>query len=63
MSRNSTTESFSQTGRIYLAVLDSYCMEYVDHEIRQLVLRPEDVATLSRTLCLTISHCIRRIQP
>ena len=41
---------FFQTGKIYMAVLDPYRMEYVEHEIRQMVLRPEDVTTLSRAL-------------
>lgn len=41
---------FFQTGKIYMAVLDPYRMEYVEHEIRQMVLRPEDVTILSRTL-------------
>ena len=41
---------FFQTGRVYMAVLDPYRMEYVEHEIRQMVLRPEDVTTLSRAL-------------
>ena len=33
-----------------MAVLVPYRMEYVEHEIRQIVLRPEDVTTLSRAL-------------
>ena len=37
---------FFQTGRIYVAVLDPYRMEYVEHEIRMLVLKPEDVSSL-----------------
>ena len=37
---------FFQTGKIYMAVLDPYRMEYLEHEIRQMVLRPEDVTTL-----------------
>ena len=41
---------FFQTGKIYMAVLDPYRMEYVEHEIRQMVLKPEDVTTLSRAL-------------
>ncbi len=41
---------FFQTGRIYMAVLDPYRMEYVEHEIRLLILRPEDVSSLLRTL-------------
>ena len=41
---------FFQTGKVYLSVLDPYRMEYVEHEIRQMVLRPEDVTILSRTL-------------
>ena len=41
---------FFQTGKIYMAVLDPYRMEYVEHEIRLLVLRPEDVSSLLRTL-------------
>lgn len=41
---------FFQTGLIYMAVLDPYRMEYVEHEIRQLVLKPEDVSTLLRAL-------------
>lgn len=41
---------FFQTGRIYMAVLDPYRMEYVEHEIRLLILRPEDVATLLQAL-------------
>jgi len=41
---------FFQTGRIYMAVLDPYRMEFVEHEIRLLILRPEDVATLLRAL-------------
>lgn len=41
---------FFQTGKVYMAVLDPYRMEYVEHEIRQMVLRPEDVTTLSRAL-------------
>ena len=41
---------FFQTGRIYMAVLDPYRMEYVEHEIRLLVLRPEDVSSLLRAL-------------
>ena len=28
---------FFQTGKIYMAVLDPYRMEYVEHEIRQMV--------------------------
>ncbi len=41
---------FFQTGLIYMAVLDPYRMEYVEHKIRQLVLKPEDVSTLLRAL-------------
>ncbi|WP_217959788.1 hypothetical protein [Acutalibacter muris] len=41
---------FFQTGRIYMAVLDHYRMEYVEHEIRLLILRPEDVSSLLRAL-------------
>ena len=41
---------FFQTGKIYMAVLDPYRMEYVEHEIRLLVLRPEDVSSLLRAL-------------
>ena len=41
---------FFQTGRIYMAVLDPYRMEYVEHEIRLLILRPEDVSSLLRAL-------------
>lgn len=41
---------FFQTGKVYLSVLDVSRMEYVEHEIRQMVLRPEDVTILSRTL-------------
>ena len=41
---------FFQTGMIYMAVLDPYRMEYVEHEIRLLVLTPEDIATLLRTI-------------
>ena len=41
---------FFQTGKFFMAVLDPYRMEYVEHEIRQMVLRPEDVTILSRTL-------------
>lgn len=41
---------FFQTGRIYMAVLDPYRMEYVEHEIRLLILRPEDVSALLRAL-------------
>ena len=41
---------FFQTGKVYMAVLVPYRMEYVEHEIRQIVLRPEDVTTLSRAL-------------
>ncbi|ANU55442.1 hypothetical protein I5Q82_02335 [Acutalibacter muris] len=41
---------FFQTGRIYMAVLDPYRMEYAEHEIRLLILRPEDVSSLLRAL-------------
>ena len=41
---------FFQTGKIYMAVLDPYRMEYVEHEIRRLVLTPGDTATLLRVL-------------
>ena len=41
---------FFQTGRIYMAVLDPYRMEYVEYEIRLLILRPEDVSSLLRAL-------------
>ena len=41
---------FFQTGRIYMAVLDPYRMEYVEHEIRQITIRQEDVSSLLRAL-------------
>ena len=41
---------FFQTGMIYMAVLDPYRMEYVEHEIRQITIRPEDVSSLLRAL-------------
>lgn len=41
---------FFQTGRVYMAVLDPYRMEYVEHEIRLLVLTPEDIFSLLRAL-------------
>ena len=41
---------FFQSGMIYMAVLDPYRMEYVEHEIRLLILRPEDVSSLLRAL-------------
>ena len=41
---------FFQTGMIYMAALDLYRMEYIEHEIRQIVLRPEDVSSLLRAL-------------
>ena len=41
---------FFQTGMIYMAVLDPYRMEYIEHEIRQMVLRPEDVSSILRAL-------------
>ena len=41
---------FFQTGMIYLAVLDPCRMEYVEHEIRQITVRPEDVSALLRVL-------------
>lgn len=41
---------FFQTGMIYLAVLDPYRMEYAEHEIRVLILRPEEVSSLLRAL-------------
>ena len=40
----------SKSPKIYMAVLDPYRMEYVEHEIRLLVLRPEDVSSLLRAL-------------
>ncbi len=33
-----------------MAVLDPYRMEYVEHEIRLLILRPEEVSSLLRAL-------------
>ena len=41
---------FFQTGKVYLSVLDVSRMEYVEHEIRRLVLTPGDTATLLRVL-------------
>ncbi|WP_166544737.1 hypothetical protein [Acutalibacter sp. 1XD8-36] len=41
---------FFQTGKVYMAVLDISRMEYVEHEIRRLVLTPEDTAALLRVL-------------
>ncbi len=41
---------FFQTGMVYMAVLDPYRMEYVEHEIRLLILRPEDISSLLRAL-------------
>ena len=41
---------FFQTGRVYMAVLDPCRIEYVEHKIRQLVLRPEDISSLLRAL-------------
>ncbi|WP_322198844.1 hypothetical protein [Acutalibacter intestini] len=41
---------FFQTGRVYMAVLDPYRMEYLEREIRLLVLMPEDVSSLLRAL-------------
>ena len=41
---------FFQTGMLYMAVLDPYRMEYMEHEIRQLTIRPEDVSSLLRAL-------------
>ena len=41
---------FFQTGKVYLSVLDVFRMEYVEHEIRRLVLTPEDTAALLRVL-------------
>lgn len=41
---------FFQSGMVYIAILDPYRMEYVEHEIRQLTIRPEDVTTLLRAL-------------
>ena len=41
---------FFQTGGIYMAVLDPYRMEYVEHEIRVLILRPEDTSSMLRAL-------------
>ena len=42
---------FFQTGKVYLSVLDVSRMEYVEHEIRLLILlRQEDVSSLLRAL-------------
>ena len=41
---------FFQSGRVYMAVLDPCRIEYVEHKIRQLVLRPEDISSLLRAL-------------
>ena len=41
---------FFQSGMIYMAVLDPYRMEYVEHEIRQITIRQEDVSSLLRAL-------------
>lgn len=41
---------FFQTGRVYMAVLDPYRMEYVEHEIMLLVFMPEDISSLLRAL-------------
>lgn len=41
---------FFQTSSIYMAVLDPYSMEYAEHEIRALILRPEEVSSLLRAL-------------
>lgn len=41
---------FFQSGMVYMAVLDPYRMEYVEHEIKQLTIRPEDVSSLLRAL-------------
>ena len=41
---------FFQAGMVYMAVLDPYRMEYVEHEIRQITIRPEDVSSLLRAL-------------
>lgn len=41
---------FFQTGMVYMAVLDPYRMEYVEHEIRQITIRPEDISSLLRAL-------------
>lgn len=41
---------FFQTGMVYMAVLDPYRMEFVEHEIRQITIRPEDVSSLLRAL-------------
>ena len=41
---------FFQTCMVYMTVLDPYRMEYVEHEIRLLILRPEDVSSLLRAL-------------
>lgn len=41
---------FFQTCMVYMTVLDPYRMEYVEHEIRQLTIRPEDVSSLLRVL-------------
>lgn len=41
---------FFQTGMIYMAVLDPYRMEYVEHEIGLLVIRPEDISSLLQAL-------------
>ena len=46
---------FFQTGLIYMAVLDPCRMEYVEHEICQLVLRPEDTSSMLRALQKAIS--------
>ena len=41
---------FFQSDMIYMAVLDPYRMEYVEHEIRQITIRQEDVSSLLRAL-------------
>ena len=41
---------FFQTGMVYMAALDPYRMEYVEHEIHLLILRPEDVSALLQAL-------------
>ena len=47
---------FFQTGMLYMAVLDPYRMEYMEHEIRQLTIRPEDVSSLLRALQIGRAH-------
>ena len=41
---------FFQTGMVYMALLDPYRMEYVEHGIRQITIRPEDISSLLRAL-------------